>query len=248
MTESNKLNKVNVLSVYFDNVTLKDMRENVKHFFLSNSLENLFIVTANPEIVDYATDNIKYRNLINSANYVIPDGTGVVKASKLLRTPLKERVPGIELMEECLKIANANYQKVFLLGSNNEVVIKAQQNLAQKYPNIHFDFHHGFFDLTDEMVLRQITSFNPDYVFVGMGYPRQEHWIERHMNKFTQTVLMGVGGSIEVFSGTKKRAPALFRRLNLEWVYRLIIDWKRLGRMKSIPRFVFKVIKETRKK
>ncbi|WP_436862563.1 N-acetylglucosaminyldiphosphoundecaprenol N-acetyl-beta-D-mannosaminyltransferase TarA [Staphylococcus caeli] len=243
MTENNRTNKVDVLSVYFDNVTLIEMREHIKRFFLKEGNTNLFIVTANPEIVDYATENEAYRNLINSADYVVPDGTGIVKAAKILNTPLKTRVPGIELTEACLKIANANQQKVFLLGANNEVVMKAVEKLSAQYPNIRFDFHHGFFDLTDEMVLKQVTDFNPDYIFVGMGYPRQEQWIKKHAHRFQKTVMMGVGGSIEVFSGTKKRAPLLFRRLNLEWVYRLLIDWKRIGRMKAIPKFLLKVFK-----
>ncbi|MEB7996847.1 WecB/TagA/CpsF family glycosyltransferase [Staphylococcus saprophyticus] len=248
MMENNHIDKIDVLSVYFDNVTLLEMRNNIKRFFLADEGENLFIVTANPEIVDYATENEAYRKLINSADYVIPDGTGIVKAASILKTPLKTRVPGIELMEECLKIANANNQKVFLLGAKNDVVMKAEQKLTEKYPDINFDFHHGFFDLTDEMVLKQVTSFNPDYIFVGMGYPRQEQWIERHAHRFNTTVLMGVGGSIEVFSGTKKRAPVLFRKMNLEWVYRLLIDWKRIGRIKAIPKFLYKVFKLRLKK
>ena len=152
--ENNHIDKIDVLSVYFDNVTLLEMRNNIKRFFLADEGENLFIVTANPEIVDYATENEAYRKLINSADYVIPDGTGIVKAASILKTPLKTRVPGIELMEECLKIANANNQKVFLLGAKNDVVMKAEQKLTEKYPDINFDFHHGFFDLTDEMVLK----------------------------------------------------------------------------------------------
>ena len=247
MTRANKLEKVNVLSVLFDNVTLTEMRDRVKLFFESETDKNLFIVTANPEIVDFATENADYRKLINSANYVIPDGTGVVMASKLLKKPLQERVPGIELKEACLKIANANYQKVFLLGAKDEVVVKAVKQLSEKYPNINFDYHHGYFNLEDETVLKHVSSFNPDYVFVGMGYPKQEQWIERHDNHFKQTLLMGFGGSIEVFSGTKKRAPKIFRKLNIEWVYRFIIDWKRFGRMKAIPKFVFKVIKQKTK-
>src|SRR5699024_11268828 len=91
-------------------------RIHTKQYVNSKTKINLLIVTANPEIVDYTTNNEIYRNLINGANYVVPDGTGIVMASKLLKTPLKERVPGIEVMEECLKIANANYQNVFLLG------------------------------------------------------------------------------------------------------------------------------------
>ncbi|RIO54474.1 glycosyltransferase, partial [Mammaliicoccus sciuri] len=129
------------------------------------------------------------------------DGTGIVMASKLLKTPLKERVPGIEVMEECLKIANANYQNAFLLGAKDEIVTQAVQKLSEKYPNIYFGTHHGYFEIEDEMVLKQVTAFKHDYVVAGMGYPKQEQWIVRHENQFNQTLLMGVGGSIEVFSG-----------------------------------------------
>ncbi|OMG43605.1 N-acetylmannosaminyltransferase, partial [Paenibacillus macerans] len=98
--------KINILGVNFDNTTMLEMVENIKQFISSNTDDNLFIVTANPEIVDYATEHELYRNLINQADYVVPDGTGIVKASKRLKQPLKRRVPGIELLEECLKIAH----------------------------------------------------------------------------------------------------------------------------------------------
>jgi N-acetylglucosaminyldiphosphoundecaprenol N-acetyl-beta-D-mannosaminyltransferase len=248
MVENKHNQKVNVLSVYFDNVTLVDMRINVKKYFEQQQYQSLFIVTANPEIVDYASNHKGYRDLINSADYVIADGTGVVKAARLLKTPLSERVPGIELMEECLKLAHTNKQRVFLLGSKEEVVSQAHNNLATKYPNVTFAHHHGYIDLDDNNVLETIKDFNPDYVFVAMGYPKQEQWIKTYEEQFKQTVLMGVGGSLEVFGGVKKRAPKLIRKLNLEWVYRVVIDWKRLGRTKSIPIFLFKVWKQMRTK
>ncbi|MDT3959109.1 N-acetylglucosaminyldiphosphoundecaprenol N-acetyl-beta-D-mannosaminyltransferase TarA [Staphylococcus kloosii] len=248
MVENKHNQKVNVLSVYFDNVTLVDMRLNVKKYFEQQQYQSLFIVTANPEIVDYASNHKGYRDLINSADYVIADGTGVVKAARLLKTPLSERVPGIELMEECLKLAHTNKQRVFLLGSKEEVVSQARNNLATNYPNVTFAHHHGYIDLNDDNVLETIKDFNPDYVFVAMGYPKQEQWIKTYKEQFKQTVLMGVGGSLEVFGGVKKRAPKLIRKLNLEWVYRVVIDWKRLGRTKSIPIFLFKVWKQMRTK
>lgn len=248
MVKKDETDKVDVLSVYFDNVTMDDMVNNVKQFFEDKQQNTLFIVTANPEIVDYATTDTLYRTLINSANYTVADGTGVVKASKMLRTPLKARVPGIELMEGCLKIAHSNQQRVFLLGAKDEVVAKAQQQLMQKYPNIIFEHHHGYIDIQNADIAEKIKTFKPDYIFVGMGYPKQEMWIKQHRHNFEHTVMMGVGGSLEVFSGVKKRAPKLIRSINLEWVYRLIIDWKRLGRMQSIPRFLWKVMKQIRHK
>ena len=234
-------NKINILGVNFDNTTMLEMVENIKQFISSNTDDNLFIVTANPEIVDYATEHEQYRNLINQADYVVPDGTGIVKASKRLKQPLKRRVPGIELLEECLKIAHVSHQRVYLLGSKNEIIETAEKKLQSQYPNIHFAHHHGYIHLEDETVIKRITSFNPDYIFVGMGFPKQEQWIQKHKDKFKHTVMMGVGGSFEVFSGSKKRAPQIFRKLNIERVYRVLIDWKRIGRMISIPKFMLKV-------
>ncbi|PNZ25200.1 teichoic acid biosynthesis protein [Staphylococcus petrasii] len=242
-----KSQKVDILGVHFDNVTMLDMIENVKNFFYEETCENLFIVTANPEIVDYATEHVTYRQLINQADYIVPDGTGIVKASNRLKTPLKRRIPGIELMNHCMKIAHANHQKVYLLGATNEIVEQAHEKLQQRYPQAQFEHHHGYIDLNEETVIKRIKRFNPDYIFVGMGFPLQEQWIEKHKHSFEHTLLMGVGGSLEVFSGAKKRAPKLFRRLNIEWVYRLLIDWRRIGRMRSIPKFMFKVLKVQRK-
>lgn len=247
-SKKKKNDKVDILGVQFDNVTMLDMVENIKHFFENNTNDNLFIVTANPEIVVYASEHVTYRKLINSASYIIADGTGVVKASNRLKQPLKRHVPGIELMEECIKFAHEQSQKVYLLGSKNEIVAQAQHKLQQKYPNVTFEYHHGYIDLSDETVVKRIQRFNPDYLFVGMGFPKQEEWIQKNESNFKHTVMMGVGGSLEVFSGTKKRAPRLFRNLNIEWVYRLLIDWKRIGRIKSIPKFMFKVWKLQNKK
>lgn len=241
-------NKVDILGVNFDHTTMLQMVENIKTFFMSSTTDNLFIVTANPEIVDYTSENHDYQQLINSADYVIADGTGIVKASKRLKQPLPQRIPGIELLEECLKIAHVNQQKVFILGSKNEIIEKAEQQLKAKYPRVTFAHHHGYINLKDETVIKRIETFNPDYIFVGMGYPKQEKWIARHSKAFQHTVMMGVGGSFEVFSGAKKRAPKFFRKLNIEWVYRLLIDWKRLGRLKSIPKFMFKIAKQKRQR
>lgn len=110
-----------------------------------------------------------------------------------------------------------------------------------------FAHHHGYIDLEDETVVKRIKLFKPDYIFVGMGFPKQEEWIMTHENQFESTVMMGVGGSLEVFAGAKKRAPYIFRKLNIEWIYRALIDWKRIGRLKSIPIFMYKIAKAKRK-
>ncbi|MHD0383606.1 N-acetylglucosaminyldiphosphoundecaprenol N-acetyl-beta-D-mannosaminyltransferase TarA [Staphylococcus simulans] len=243
-----KQNKVDILSVQFDNVTMDEMKEAVMHFRETDTTDNMFVVTANPEIVDYALDNRSYYDLISEADYIIPDGSGIIQAGRILGTPLKERVPGIEFMAKCLEIAERYHQRVFLLGASEAVVAKAKQELQHRYPHVTFDAHHGYIDLKDEQVVRKVSKFNPDYVFVGMGYPKQEQWIKQHRHRLQHTLLMGVGGSIEIYSGTKKRAPLFFRKTNLEWFYRLITDWKRMARMRRLPRFVSKVFRKRLKR
>lgn len=246
--QKHKQSKVDILSVQFDNVTMTEMKDAVMHFRELETTDNMFVVTANPEIVDYALEDQSYHDLISEADYIIPDGTGIIQAGRILGTPLKERVPGIEFMATCLEIAERYRQRVFLLGASKDVVAKAKQALQYKYPHVTFDAHHGYIDLNDELVVRKVSKFNPDYVFVGMGYPKQEQWVKQHRHRFQHTLLMGVGGSIEIYSGTKKRAPLFFRKTNLEWFYRLITDWKRMARMRRLPHFVKKVFKARLKK
>ncbi|UXR78656.1 MULTISPECIES: N-acetylglucosaminyldiphosphoundecaprenol N-acetyl-beta-D-mannosaminyltransferase TarA [unclassified Staphylococcus] len=240
--------QVNILGVPFDPVTMSDMRQVILTYSRTRTTHNLFIVTANPEIVHYAAETPSYKKLIRNADYIIPDGTGVVKAAKWLGTPLPERVPGIEVMEKCLEIAQQEGLRVFLLGATDEVVKGAVLNIQNKYPNSEVKGHHGFAPLDDTSVVDEIRAFQPDFVFVGMGYPKQEQWIQQHRNHFEHTLMMGVGGSIDVFSGTVKRAPRIWRQLNLEWLYRILKDVKRIKRSHRIPKFVWAVLKQKMKK
>ncbi|ARJ51187.1 N-acetylglucosaminyldiphosphoundecaprenol N-acetyl-beta-D-mannosaminyltransferase TarA [Staphylococcus lutrae] len=236
--------QVQVMDVMFDNVTLLDMHQNILTYIQTETQHNLFIVTANPEIVHYASEDPLYLQTLKHADYIVPDGTGIVKASRILGQPLKERVPGIELMETCLNIADISNKKVFLLGATSPVVEKAARRIQRQYPNIALQTHHGFIDVTDQSVIEQIRQFNPDFIFVGMGYPKQEQWIQNNRHHFDHTLMMGVGGSIDVYSGDVKRAPYVWRAMNLEWVYRALTDLKRIHRLKRIPKFMFAVYKQ----
>ncbi|PNZ81741.1 UDP-N-acetyl-D-mannosamine transferase [Staphylococcus microti] len=240
--------RVNVLGVMFDNVSMASMRHAILSYSQTNTSHNLFVVTANPEIVHYASETPAYRQLIERADYIIPDGTGIVKAAKWLGTPLQERVPGIEVMEMCLEIAQQESKRVFLLGATDEVVGKAVRKIQQQYPNTVVAGHHGFSAIDDMSVVEEIRDFQPDFIFVGMGYPKQEQWIEHNRHHFKHTFMMGVGGSIDVFSGQVKRAPRIWRQLNLEWLYRSLKDLKRIKRLQRIPKFVWAVLKQKKKR
>lgn len=239
--------KVNVIGTYFDNLSMKEVTESVVDFMKNYTDKNLFIVTANPEIVYYARKNSEYMSKLKTADIIVPDGIGIVKASRKLGTELKERVPGIELMENILIEANKLHKRVSLLGASKETVKLCQANLKELYPNIKFKSKHGYKDITDYKRLQQVKKFKPDIVFVAMGYPKQENWIFYNRPHFKNTVFMGVGGSFDVFSGRVKRAPHIFIKLNLEWLYRLLKDFKRIKRIIIIPLFLLEIIKQKRR-
>ncbi|HHU6750380.1 TPA: N-acetylglucosaminyldiphosphoundecaprenol N-acetyl-beta-D-mannosaminyltransferase TarA [Staphylococcus pseudintermedius] len=243
-TFKEKKAQVQVMDVMFDNVTLMDMHQNILKYMHTETKHNLFIVTANPEIVHYASENPLYAQMLKQADFIVPDGTGIVKAARILGHPLQERVPGIEVMETCLNIADLEHKKVFLLGATSPVVEKAARRIQRQYPHIAIQTHHGFIDITDQSVIEQVRDFNPDFIFVGMGYPKQEQWIQHNRHHFDHTLMMGVGGSIDVYSGEVKRAPYVWRAMNLEWAYRALTDMKRIHRLKRIPKFVVGVYKQ----
>ncbi|TCT19882.1 N-acetylglucosaminyldiphosphoundecaprenol N-acetyl-beta-D-mannosaminyltransferase [Melghiribacillus thermohalophilus] len=237
-------NRINILDIPFIHSTKKQFF----HDIIIPSVENqrkLFIVTANPEIVMYANENPAYKKNILQADCIVADGVGIILASKLIRKPLPERIPGFELMELMLGYANQNKKSIFLFGAKDYVVKKAAQNIRKKYPDILIaGYHHGYVDLNDNTVLELIKHSNPDFVFVALGYPRQENWISRNMKKLNKGIYIGVGGSFDVWGGKVNRAPRLWRNLNLEWLYRIITNPKRYKRAAKLPKFVLHVLRE----
>lgn len=242
--KNDKSETVSIFGIPFNNVSKKEMTGHINEFVHSNTIDNLFIVTANPEIAYYAHTHESYYNKIKTADFIVPDGIGIIKAAKYLKQPMKERVPGIELMENMLSIADEYELRVFLLGASKETVKECKRKLRHTYPNIDFKSKHGYKDVHDYKTLQKIKKFNPDFVFVAMGCPKQEDFIFYNQHHFEHTVFMGVGGSFDVFSGNVKRAPKLFINLNLEWLYRILTDFKRMKRALIIPMFLMKVFQQ----
>lgn len=233
-----------VLDVPFNNITKEETLEIIEKFDTIPTKDNLFIVTANPEITYMTKKNTSYMTRISMADLIVPDGIGIIKAAKHLGRPMKSRVPGIELMEGMLEIANMKNKKVFLLGSSKKTVKQCQQKLEERYPNIIFNSKHGYKEIDDKKTLKKLKDFEPDYVFVAMGFPKQESFIYFNQHHFDHTVFMGVGGSFDVLSGNVKRAPKVFINMNLEWLYRILTDFKRFKRAITIPLFMVEVRKQ----
>ena len=231
---------VNILGVEFINKTKQEFIFEILSRI--EKQEKTFAVTANPEIVMYARKHSSYMKILEHAHMVIPDGIGVVKGAQILGKPLKERVPGYELLLELLAEADKKALKVYFLGAKESVVTKAVSNVAAQYPNIDIvGYRDGYFDLKDEKVLEEVKQKNPDMVFAALGFPKQELWISQYLEIADKGFLMGVGGSFDVLSGTSQRAPEFYLKHNLEWFYRLLKQPTRFKRMLALPKFVIAV-------
>lgn len=232
--------KVDVLGVEFENTTQIEMVDFIKARIQQN--KKTFIVTANPEIVMHARRDPEYSDTLRSADFIVPDGIGIIMGAKMLKKPLQERIAGFDLMSDLLKVANEQCLNVFFLGSRENVIEQAIANVKNDYPHVHIcGFHHGYFNGNDHEIAEMVRESNPDLVFVALGFPRQEQWIQTHLDMFDKGIFMGVGGSFDVLAGAVKRAPIIWRKLNLEWLYRLIKQPSRWKRMAFLPLFILKV-------
>lgn len=234
--------KVNILDIPFVNIKFDEMvNETVKRISKS---EKTFIVTANPEIVMYAKRNDLYKQNLLVADYIVPDGFGILLGSRILGSPLEERVTGFDLTMKLLSLAVDNGWRVYLLGGTEDTNEKAASNMLSKYPGIKLaGRHHGYFENDEEKIIEEVKSSRADIVLVAMGFPKQEQWISSHLRLFDKGIFIGVGGTIDVLAGTVKRAPLFWRKSNLEWLYRLIKQPSRWKRMLFLPLFVLDVMK-----
>lgn len=192
--------------------------------------KKLFVITANPEILMHAEQDEAIRRMLLSPDAtVVPDGVSVVKAMQLCGLTAQERITGVDLADSLLKQAGEEKKSVFLLGAKEEVVSALAAQLKQKYPGMTVNYRNGY-DGDKDAIFGEIATLAPDLVLVGLGVPAQELLIAKHLDKFQKGVFIGVGGSFDVLSGSKRRAPAFFVKTNTEWLYRIVREPSRLGR------------------
>ncbi|WP_342747547.1 WecB/TagA/CpsF family glycosyltransferase [Terribacillus saccharophilus] len=236
-----KIDYVTVMDIPFSNLTQKELLK--EHIYPRINKENkTYIVTANPEIVMQTRIDDVYKNSVKQADFIIPDGTGIVIASKIQGNPIKERVTGFDLMFKLLAYAEKNQLSCYFLGAKQEVNDRAVAKVKAQYPGIKVaGQHHGYFT-NDAEVAQKVAVAKPDLIFVAMGFPRQENFIAASLPLFNKGVFMGVGGVFDILAGEMKRAPRPWIKLNLEWLYRLIkqpFRWKRI--LKAFE-FMFRIL------
>jgi N-acetylglucosaminyldiphosphoundecaprenol N-acetyl-beta-D-mannosaminyltransferase len=203
--------------------------------------KKMTIISVNPQIVTESEKFPEVISLIKESTHRIPDGIGIVLVSKLTKGVIKERVAGFDLMMELLAYANTNGHSIFLYGAKPTVLTDTVKQVKQKYPNIKVaGAVDGYTDLPEEELVAQINQVKPDFLFVALGFPRQEQWLARNVNQLDVKVFQDVGGSFDVLSGHVKRAPQIFINLHLEWLYRSLSNPLRVGRIFQLPVFLVK--------
>lgn len=228
--------RVDVLGVGFDNLTLEEAAE--RGMELLHTAGTHYVVTPNPEIVEICREDPAAREAVNGAALVLPDGIGVIKGAAMLGTPLKERVPGIEFAAKLLGRMAEEGMSLYLLGAKPGVAETAAERLREQYPGLRIaGVHDGYFR-EDGPIVETIRQSGAAAVFVCLGAPKQELWMARNGPATGARLLCGLGGSLDVFAGTVKRAPKFWCDHGLEWFYRLCSDPRRLGRMMKLPLFL----------
>lgn len=188
-----------------------------------------FVVTANPEIFSKADkDDSLQKLLLDEQTLITPDGEGIVKGASMLGLPVKEKIAGVETVEYLLDVCAKEGKCVYFYGSKQEVLEALQQRLETKYPGYQIVGMKNGYDYKEDEVFQDMKQKNPDLILVALGVPRQEQVIYRHLDEFNKGVFIGVGGSLDVLSGTKKRAPQILIKCKLEWAYRLAKEPSRI--------------------
>lgn len=236
---------INILGYKIYKKTLKECMEKIKTF------EKVHIISGNPEVLYTGLHKeVLLENFKSDKAFIIPDGVGIQISAKILKTPVEEKIAGIELMREILIDCENTGKGIYLLGSSEENLNACIVNLVRDYPKLNIDgYKNGFFDMENpKEILEEITVKKPYVVFVAMGCPRQENFIVKYMDILPAKVFMGVGGSFDVIGEKVNRAPKWMINIGMEWFYRVAKEPWRIKRLGSIPRFLLLVISKKRVK
>ena len=232
--------KIDVMGVQFDNVTMDEAL--LKSDALLEQPGASYAVTPNSEIVYEAMHDADLMDLLNHADLVLPDGAGVVLGSKILKTPLKEKVAGVDFADRLLGRLAETGGSVYLLGSKPGIAELAAEKMLQKHPGLTVcGMADGYFK-EEAPVVEKINAADPDVLFVCLGAPKQEKFMVAHREELNVRLMIGLGGSLDSFAGTVKRAPKWMIACSLEWLYRLIKEPRRFKRMLRLPKFIWAVV------
>lgn len=239
--------KVNILGVGVDMVNIDSAKDRILQFLNEDGLHKVY--TPNSEIIMAAYKDEDFKSVLNNAELLTADGIGVVYASKILGRPISERAAGYDIACRVLDEIKGTSHSVFLFGGKPGVAEIAKEKLEEQYPGLKIaGLRNGYFKPEEEPeIVDEINNSGADLVFVCLGAPKQELWINKYADKLCAKVAMGIGGSLDVFAGTALRAPEFYCKHGLEWFYRLKKEPWRAVRMLALPKFALTVLFKGRK-
>lgn len=240
------MSRIDVLGVSFDDLTMDEAVEIALGFMQERRA--CYACTPNPEIVMAAKGDAALRAALSGAELVLADGVGITKAAAMLGTPLKSRVPGIDFASNVISRLAQRGGSVYLLGAKPLVAEAAADKLTQTYAGIVIAGTNDGYFTDDAPVIEKINAASPDFLMVCLGSPKQELWMSANAGRLSCGLMAGLGGSLDVLAGNVQRAPETWRRLGLEWLYRVIKEPKRLGRVMKLPAFVLEAAAEGRRR
>lgn len=241
--------RIQILGITIDPLTMKETVDAVEQYVLKK--HPLHLMGVNADKINQCHEDEKIKKIVNESGIINADGASVVLASKFLGAPVPERVAGIDLMQNLLELSNKKGYSVYFFGAKEEILQDMLKAFKQRYPDLDVvGYRNGYFSPEDEEKIQEdIKDKKPDFVFVGITSPKKEYIIQSFMDNGINAVFMGVGGSFDVLSGHIKRAPLWMQKLNLEWLFRVANEPKRLFKRYFVGNvtFIKRVLDEKRK-
>lgn len=245
-TEAPSPDRVQILGAAVDCVTMADTLRILQGFAGTEKAHT--VVTADSSALVIAQDDPEFHKILLEADLVTPDSAGILWASRRKGKPIPARVSGVDIVGHLCALSADKGYRIFLLGAAPGVAEMAAEKLRLKYPGCNIvGTRHGFFPSeSDEVVAKEVAALKPHILLVAMGIPRQEKFIARTKETIQAPIAMGIGGSLDVFSGRAKRAPAWVQKLWLEWLWRVMLNPRKFGKVKTLPKFIWQVLREGR--
>ena len=233
---------VDILGVPVAALTMREAVAQVQQFI--DDKKTTLIATANAEMIMNAQHDAELREILQTADLVVPDGAGTVWAAHHLGYEMPERVAGYDLVQAVLKEAPKRGDRVFFFGSAPGIAESAKKKAEKLYPGVQVvGVRNGYFTEADEPhIIEEIRAAKPDILLAALGVPKQEKWLRKYAEQLGVPVSIGVGGTLDVMAGNVRRAPKWMQKAKLEWLFRGLKQPSRAGRLLALPKFVLKVV------
>ena len=234
---------IRILGIDIDNISIDEAGEITSNLIKDSNKSCKMVFAPNTEFIMMAQKDKEFYDILKKADLATPDSVGVMMGGKKQKKPFKQRIPGQAYFRKVLEVGEKENWTFYLLGGKGDVPRLAAENVKKDFPNINIvGYHEGFFEKdSEEEVIAEINSLEPNVLFVAMGAPLQEKWIAKHQSELKCDIAAGQGGTFDYEAGVIKRAPVIIQKLGIEWLWRLILQPKRIIRMMALPIYYLKI-------